>query len=108
MLDSGFMPSGCDDWKNHRTNIKKTKHLQENCYRLWDLAFQEFFKDSLKKAFYEKNLILPIIGIKSTSHKEVRLDSLSPLLKSQTFLIDKRNTLLMQELETYPKCAHDD
>lgn len=72
------------------------------------VAFQEFFKDSLKKAFYEKNLILPIIGIKNTSHKEVRLDGLSPLLKSQTFLIDKRSTLLMQELETYPKCAHDD
>ena len=72
------------------------------------VAFQEFFKDTLKKAFYEKNLIIPIIGIKNSSHKEVRLDSLSPLLKSQTFLIDKKSTLLIEELETYPKSAHDD
>lgn len=72
------------------------------------VAFQEFFKDSLKKAFYERNLILPIIGIKSTAHKEVRLDSLSPLLSSQTLLVDQKSTLLHEELETYPKCAHDD
>ncbi|WP_305862499.1 phage terminase large subunit [Helicobacter cholecystus] len=87
---------------------KKLKLCKKILIACESVAFQEFFKDSLKKAFYEKNLILPIIGIKSTAHKEVRLDALSPLLKSQTFLIDKKSTLLLEELETYPKCAHDD
>lgn len=72
------------------------------------VAFQEFFKDSLKKAFYEKNIILPIIGIRNSSHKEVRLDSLSPLLKNGIFKIYSKSTLLQEECDTYPKSAHDD
>lgn len=88
--------------------LKKLKICKKIMIACESVAFQEFFKDSLKKAFYEKNLILPIIGVKSTAHKEVRLDSLSPLLKSQTFWIDKKSSLLLEELETYPKCAHDD
>ncbi|ANV98296.1 hypothetical protein BBW65_05555 [Helicobacter enhydrae] len=88
--------------------LKKLKICKKIMIACESIAFQEFFKDSLKKAFYEQNLILPIIGVKPTAHKEVRLDSLSPLLSSSIFLIDQKSTLLQEELSTYPKCAHDD
>lgn len=73
-----------------------------------EVAFQEFFKTQLKAKFQALGLFVPIVGIKNTQNKEVRLDALAPLLKDESILIDENATLLREELDAYPKAAHDD
>lgn len=73
-----------------------------------EVAFQEFFKTQLKAKFQALGLFVPIVGIKNTQNKEVRLDALAPLLKDESILIDENAALLREELDSYPKCAHDD
>lgn len=73
-----------------------------------EVAFQEFFKTQLKAKFQALGLFVPIVGIKNTQNKEVRLDALAPLLKDESILIDENAALLREELDSYPKAAHDD
>ena len=73
-----------------------------------EVAFQEFFKTQLKAKFQALGLFVPIVGIKNTANKAVRLDALAPLLKDESILIDENAALLREELDSYPKCAHDD
>ena len=73
-----------------------------------EVAFQEFFKTQLKAKFNALGLFVPIVGIKNTQNKAVRLDALAPLLRDESIVIDENAALLREELDSYPKCAHDD
>ena len=84
---------------------KLTEHITIACE---EVAFQEFFKNELKKKFLTHGIYTPIIGIKSNTNKEIRLDSLAPLLSDGDLLIYENDNLLKEELDTYPKGAHDD
>lgn len=87
----------------------KTRKLTENItIACEEVAFQEFFKNELKKKFLGSGIYIPIIGIKSNTNKEIRLDSLAPLLSEGDLLIYENDNLLKEELDTYPKGAHDD
>lgn len=72
------------------------------------VAFQEFFKDILKENSTKHNIFLPIVEKKNRVNKELRIDSLSPYIESGTLLINPNEHLLIEELLTYPKSAHDD
>ncbi|STQ86734.1 phage protein [Helicobacter muridarum] len=87
----------------------KTQSLTQNITIACEsVAFQEFFKDELKKRFQNLGIFAPIIGIKNTQNKAIRLDSLAPLLSEGDLLIYEQDNLLKEELDTYPKCPHDD
>lgn len=72
------------------------------------VAFQEFFKDYIEKRAAELRIYLPIISLKNTVAKELRIDSLTPPINNGVILIDKSSTTFIDELDTYPKSAHDD
>lgn len=72
------------------------------------VAFQEFFKDYLEKRASELGIYLPIISLKNSVAKELRIDSLTPPINNGVILIDKSSTTFIDELDTYPKSAHDD
>ncbi|MFC3847556.1 phage terminase large subunit [Helicobacter baculiformis] len=73
------------------------------------VAFQAFFKDQLKKRAQELGLhFFKPVELKNSAHKEIRIDSLAPLLSGRTLLIDAYSHELISELESYPKSAHDD
>ena len=72
------------------------------------VQFQEFFKDALKSRAIEMGIHLPIVEIRNTAAKELRIDSLSPHVSDATILIEENCHLLIEELSTYPKSAHDD
>lgn len=84
---------------------KNTAHIT---IAVEEIAFQEFFKTTLKAKMQSLGLFVPIMGIKNTANKYIRLDSLSPLLTQGDMRIDSNAHLLREELDTYPKCAHDD
>lgn len=72
------------------------------------VQFQEFFKDTLDDKCKTIGLHLPIVPIKNTVNKELRIDSISPLVNNHTILIDKKSLIFIDELDTYPKSPHDD
>lgn len=72
------------------------------------IAFQEFFKDELKKAFANRGIILSVCELKNSVVKELRLDAFAPYITGGEILINQANALLCEELDTYPKSAHDD
>jgi predicted phage terminase large subunit-like protein len=70
--------------------------------------FQEFFKDTLKQKARSMGIIISVDEVKSTTIKELRIDSLAPDVNDGTMLICEDSHLLIEELNTYPKAAHDD
>lgn len=73
------------------------------------VAFQDFYKDIVK--LYSKQnygLNLPVTEIKQHSSKELRIESIAPLINDHTILINQNSYLLIEELKTYPKSPHDD
>lgn len=70
--------------------------------------FQEFFKDVLADKAKEENIHLPIVPLNNTVPKELRIDSLAPLICDGTMSIHEDSLLLIEELDTYPKAPHDD
>jgi predicted phage terminase large subunit-like protein len=72
------------------------------------VQFQEFFKDTLDDKCKSIGLHLPIVPIKNTVNKELRIDSISPLVNNHTILVDKKSLIFIDELDTYPKSPHDD
>ncbi|WP_163565279.1 hypothetical protein [Helicobacter suis] len=73
------------------------------------VAFQAFFKDQLKKRAETLGLnFFKPVELKNNAHKEIRIDSLAPLLVDRTLLVDSYSHELINELESYPKSAHDD
>lgn len=72
------------------------------------VAFQEFFKDMLQKKAKALGLVLPIVAIKQSASKDLRIVSLAPYINNHDLLIDPQSDLLIDELLSYPKAVHDD
>ena len=72
------------------------------------IQFQEFFKDMLDKKARELGIYLPIVELKNSVAKELRIDSLTPPINNAQILVDKNSLIFIDELDTYPKSAHDD
>lgn len=72
------------------------------------VAYQEFFKDVLKKEASKLGVFLNIKEYKNNSPKDLRLQGLAPLINDETILINKDDDLLLEEMMTYPKAPHDD
>jgi len=72
------------------------------------VAYQEFFKDVFKKHAKALGIVPTVFSLKNSVPKEIRINSLAPLIKDGDILVDKNATLLIEELDTYPKSPHDD
>ena len=72
------------------------------------VAFQEFFKDVLKKEAKSIDIPLSVKELRNTAPKALRIDSIAPLINDGTILIHEKDHLLIEELDTYPSSAHDD
>jgi len=90
-----------------QTYIKYSK-LARTIIAIETVAYQEFFKDVFKRYTKELGISIPIKEFKNNIPKEIRINSLAPLIKDETILIDKNAALLRDELDTYPKSPHDD
>ncbi len=72
------------------------------------VAFQDFYKDTVKLFAKSSDIHIPIIEIKNTSSKEGRIQSIAPLVRDHTFVYHTSNIIMFEELDTYPKSPHDD
>jgi predicted phage terminase large subunit-like protein len=91
-----------------RTYVEVLKHGKPIKIGIETVQFQEFFAAVLKKEAGKLGLHLPIVELKNTVAKELRIDSLSPYVTDGTIEIDEHSHLLIDELLTYPKSPHSD
>jgi len=70
--------------------------------------FQKFFKDQIAERSQIEGLYLNIEEIKSTQHKDLRIQSLEPDVNNGYILFKGDQKLLIQQLRDYPKASHDD
>ena len=72
------------------------------------VAFQEFYKDTIKLFARSHDIHIPVITYNNTAPKELRIEAIAPLVRDGTIPIHQHDYLLKEELDTYPKAAHDD
>ncbi|ODS24182.1 hypothetical protein AB835_04700 [Candidatus Endobugula sertula] len=72
------------------------------------VAFQEFFKDVLKRDAKKEGVNIAVKELRNTAPKDLRIESIAPLVNDGTIQIDSTNHLLIEELDSHPNAAHDD
>jgi len=72
------------------------------------VAFQEFYKDTIKLFAKSHDIHIPVVTYNNTAPKELRIEAMAPLVKDGTILIHEHDYILQEELDTYPKAPHDD
>ncbi len=72
------------------------------------VAYQEFFKDVFKRTARQMGVIPTVKSLRNNIPKEIRINSLAPLIQDGVIEVDAKATLLIEELDTYPKSPHDD
>lgn len=70
--------------------------------------FQELLVTQLKDRARLTNTDLPVKPIKSSAHKQVRIESLEPLINQGVLRFSRRHQLLIEQLRQFPLGAHDD
>jgi predicted phage terminase large subunit-like protein len=70
-------------------------------------TFQEIYKNQLLREALREGIVLPVKGIKHTVNKELRISKLSPLVEAGIILFKRTQSLLLQQLEEFPR-GHDD
>ena len=73
-----------------------------------DIAFQSFFKDTLRARLMQKNVYLNIVGVTNTQDKQLRIERLQPDVKNGYIWFQKDQYLLLEQLEFFPLAPHDD
>jgi len=96
------------------SDLKLIKRIIDK-YRAWrperilfeTQAFQEIYKNQLVREALREGIILPVKGIKHSINKEMRIGKLQSLIESGNILFKESQTLLLSQLEEFPK-GHDD
>ncbi len=71
-------------------------------------VFQELYKNTVMREASKQGVHLPIKPVKSNAPKEIRIKSLEPLIENGLILFKENQKLLLEQLEEFPKGAHDD
>jgi predicted phage terminase large subunit-like protein len=70
--------------------------------------FQIIMAQELQRRCRERGIYFSIVEIKNLGNKVTRIQSLQPLMKSGTLVLNKMNTLFNNELKYFPKWKYDD
>lgn len=81
---------------------------QYNRFAFETNASQEFIKTELERHSGESRVYLPVEGIKHTTDKLARIQSLQPLIGSGMIRFSKRHGQLLDQMKCFPKGSHDD
>jgi len=80
--------------------------LDETCVET--VQFQQFFKDEIAKRSARAGIYLNLREVKSIKNKELRIQSIQPTINNGYVKFSKSQRLLVEQLENWPKAAHDD
>lgn len=99
-----------DDILSQTSSIYKNhSKTQISAFAVEAVQFQEYFKDKLTEASRKKSIYLPICPTENqTTKKEIRIQTLQPLIKNGIIRFQKHQRLLLEQLKYYPLADHDD
>lgn len=72
------------------------------------VQFQYFFKDVMAQRSAEAGEYLPIEEIQSVQNKDMRIQSLQPLVKNGYIKFSEKHKTLLQQMKEYPMGRNDD
>lgn len=72
------------------------------------VQFQAFFAQQLVKQSAVRGTPIPMVPIKSTVEKELRIESLEPHIRNGLIRLNANQSVLMEQLRFYPQHPHDD
>lgn len=72
------------------------------------VQFQYFFKDVMVQRSAEAGEYLPIEEIQSVQNKDMRIQSLQPLVKNGYIKFSEKHKTLLQQMKEYPMGRNDD
>lgn len=85
------------------------KKIPFTSFGVESVQFQEYFKDKLTQESNKRGFYLPVEKTENqTSKKEIRIQTLQPLIKNGTVRFQKEQRLLLEQLKYYPLADHDD
>lgn len=91
---------------NRRLKIDYGKGVQ--VFGVEDVQFQSFFKDVMAKKSAEIGEYLPIEAVKSSTNKDLRIQSLQPFVKNGYIKFNKKHQSLINQMKEYPMGKNDD
>jgi len=99
-----------DDIIQTATEITQTyKASPIRAFAVESVQFQEYFKDRLETESRKRGIYLPVVSTENqTTKKEIRIQTLQPLIKNGTIRFQKHQRLLLEQLKYYPLADHDD
>lgn len=81
---------------------------QHQRFAVETVAFQQFFKDELVKRGAKRGIYLNIKEIHPIKNKEMRIQSMQPMINNGFVKFHPSQRLLIEQLENFPKASHDD
>ncbi|MBF0589394.1 MAG: phage terminase large subunit [Magnetococcales bacterium] len=72
------------------------------------IQFQEYLKDSLNKAGAAAGVPIPAIGVRPSTDKVARIESLQPYTSDGRICFNANHGVLLDQLRHFPKADHDD
>lgn len=70
--------------------------------------FQELMVEELRRRANEARCNLMVKEINNTNNKQIRIETLQPMIKSGKLILSKKHRALLEEMRFYPKGRHDD
>lgn len=72
------------------------------------VQFQFFFKEVMAEKSRKSGEYIPIEEIQSTQNKQLRIESLQPLVKNHYIKFSRKHKTLLQQMKEYPMAKNDD
>ncbi len=95
-----------DDLFTHAQHLLRSG-LKLSAVGIEEVQFQAFFKDECAKRAKQHRLHLPIVPVRNQVAKDLRIESMEPSINNGYVLIHEKHTLLLSQLENYPKAKKD-
>lgn len=72
------------------------------------VQFQYFFKEVMAKKSMEEGEYIPIEEIQTTVNKQLRIESMQPVIKNKYIKFNKNHKTLLKQLQEFPMGRNDD
>jgi predicted phage terminase large subunit-like protein len=119
-LDTGYMYVADADIERRKPDviiddvIGLSRRLKRDCrkgfykFGVETVQFQYYFKEVMAKKAAETGEYIPIEEIKSTANKQLRIESLQPLVKNKYLKFNRSHKTLLKQMEEFPMGKNDD
>jgi len=71
------------------------------------VQFQEYYASKIKEKSIDESVHVPIVGLKNSHAKEIRVESIAPDVNDGTILFNPNMRIFNEQFQMYPK-GHDD